>query len=65
MHHKIPLPRGWNRRVRSSVLHILASATTTCWNNGPLHGTPGPVQENRTANPDASHTGTSSGLASR
>ena len=24
MHHKIPLPRGWKRRVRSSVLHILA-----------------------------------------
>ncbi len=24
MNHKIPLPRGWKRRVRSSVLHILA-----------------------------------------
>ena len=24
MHRKIPLPRGWKRRVRSSVLHILA-----------------------------------------
>ena len=26
MHRKIPLPRGWKRRVRSSVLHILAHA---------------------------------------
>ncbi len=24
MHLKIPLPRGWKRRVRSSILHILA-----------------------------------------
>ena len=24
MHRKMPLPRGWKRRVRSSVLHILA-----------------------------------------
>ena len=24
MNHKIPLPRGWKRRVRSWVLHILA-----------------------------------------
>ena len=24
MHRKVPLPRGWKRRVRSSVLHILA-----------------------------------------
>ncbi len=24
MHRKIPLPRGWKRRVRSWVLHILA-----------------------------------------
>ena len=24
MNPKIPLPRGWRRRVRSSVLHILA-----------------------------------------
>ena len=23
MHHKIALPRGWKRRVRASVLHIL------------------------------------------
>ena len=26
MHRKIPLPRGWKRRVRSSVMHILATA---------------------------------------
>ena len=24
MHRKIPLPRAWNRRVKSSILHILA-----------------------------------------
>ena len=24
MHHNIPLPRGWNRRAKSSILHILA-----------------------------------------
>ena len=24
MHPKLPLPRGWKDRVRSSVLHILA-----------------------------------------
>ncbi len=24
MHHKIPLPRGWNRRAKSAILHILA-----------------------------------------
>ena len=24
MHHNIPLPRGWKRRVRSVVLHVLA-----------------------------------------
>ncbi len=33
MHRKMPLPRGWKRRIRSSVLHILQS---TCWNNGPF-----------------------------
>ncbi len=30
MNHKIPLPRGWKRRVRSSVLHILALSHYTC-----------------------------------
>ena len=24
MHHHIPLPRGWNRRAKSAILHILA-----------------------------------------
>ncbi len=24
MEHKIPLPRGWNRRAKSAILHILA-----------------------------------------
>ncbi len=24
MRHNIPLPRGWNRRAKSAVLHILA-----------------------------------------
>ena len=24
MHRKIPLPRGWNRRAKSAILHILA-----------------------------------------
>ncbi len=24
MHHNIPLPRGWNRRAKSAILHILA-----------------------------------------
>ena len=24
MDRKIPLPRGWNRRVKSAILHILA-----------------------------------------
>ena len=24
MHRKISVPRGWNRRVKSSILHILA-----------------------------------------
>ena len=24
MSRNLPLPRGWNRRVRSSILHILA-----------------------------------------
>jgi transposase InsO family protein len=24
MNHKIPLPRGWNRRAKSAILHILA-----------------------------------------
>jgi hypothetical protein len=24
VHRKIPLPRGWKRRVHSAVLHILA-----------------------------------------
>jgi hypothetical protein len=42
MPHKIPLPRCWKRRVRSSVLHI-------CWNNGPLHGTRGPLHPAREA----------------
>ncbi len=27
---KLPLPRGWKRRVRSSVLHILALSHYTC-----------------------------------
>jgi hypothetical protein len=27
---KLPLPRGWKRRVRSAVLHILALGTTAC-----------------------------------
>ncbi len=40
---KLPLPRGWKRRVRSSVLHILCVAKSTCWNNGPFHSAPGPV----------------------
>ena len=43
MHRNLSLPRGWKHRVRSSVLHILAPATTTCWNNGPLNGAPGPL----------------------
>ncbi len=29
MHRKMPLPRGWKRRVRSSVLHILCVANPT------------------------------------
>ena len=36
---KLPLPRGWKRRVRSSVLHILPSAIITRWNNGPSRRT--------------------------
>ncbi len=24
MHRKIPIPRGWNRRAKSAILHILA-----------------------------------------
>ena len=32
---KLPLPRGWKRRVQSAVLHILALAATICWNNRP------------------------------
>ncbi len=24
MHRKMPLPRGWKRRVRSALVHILA-----------------------------------------
>ncbi len=24
MPRQIPLPRGWNRRVKSSILHVLA-----------------------------------------
>ncbi len=24
MRHKIPVPRGWNRRAKSAILHILA-----------------------------------------
>ncbi len=24
MHLKIPLPRGWNRRAKSAIFHILA-----------------------------------------
>ena len=24
MDHKIPLPRGWNRRAKSAIIHILA-----------------------------------------
>ncbi len=24
MNHKIPLPRGWSRRAKSAILHILA-----------------------------------------
>lgn len=24
MHRKIPLPRGWKRRAKSAILHILA-----------------------------------------
>ena len=24
MNRKIPLPRGWNRRAKSAILHILA-----------------------------------------
>ena len=24
MHRKIPLPRGWSRRAKSAILHILA-----------------------------------------
>ncbi len=40
MHHNIPLPRGWNRRAKSAILHILALAPqSTCWNNGLLHST--------------------------
>ena len=27
---KLPLPRSWKRRVRSSVLHILALSHYTC-----------------------------------
>ncbi len=27
---KLPLPRGWKRRGRSSVLHILALSHYTC-----------------------------------
>ncbi len=31
MAYRLPLPRGWKRRVRSAVLHILALAAT--WDN--------------------------------
>ena len=27
---KLPLPRGWQRRLRSAVLHISAPGTTAC-----------------------------------
>ena len=37
----LPLPRGWKRRVRSSVLRCVAQFI--CWNNGPFHGAPKPV----------------------
>ena len=34
MHRKMPLPRGWKGRGRSSVLQCVAQFT--CWNNGPF-----------------------------
>ncbi len=49
MASKLPLPRGWKRRVKSSVLHLLQS---TCWNNGPLHGARGPVHRHDDASID-------------
>ena len=30
MAQNLPLARGWKRRVKSSVLHILALGTTAC-----------------------------------
>ena len=43
MHRKIPLPRAWKHRVRSSVVHVLCVAQSNCRNNGPLHGASKPV----------------------
>ena len=38
---KLPLPRGWKRRV---IVHMLDQGRNlTCWNNGPFHGAPKPV----------------------
>ena len=44
MEHKIPLPRGWKRRVRSSGLHVLALGHFHPLEQRTFHGAPGPVQ---------------------
>ena len=47
MNHKI-LPRGWNRRVRSSVLHILALGQYRVRPGRPLPGQDFHLLEQRT-----------------
>ncbi len=50
---KLPLPRGWKRRVKSAILHghrgglagrdDLCRGTSTWWNSEPSHGARGPL----------------------
>ena len=44
---KLPLPRGWKRRVRSSVLRILALGHYRLLEQRTFHGAPGPVHRLR------------------
>ncbi len=39
MNHKIPLPRSWNRRSKSAILHILALSPYS-FTNAPGAGGP-------------------------
>ncbi len=49
MHRQIPLPRGWNRRVWSSIVHILALVRDEADRTGSeLPGQP-PASTNRLA----------------